>query len=120
MIQFRSSTRLSAGHIWGGGHTLATDPSLNGWSCRKVGNYKYILSRKGDTVCATLREVRGGWDVGLFWNTPLTVREWILGQRKQCPEGYTIDGEYLQVGDYPGFGLAIIGFLAEQREYQQG
>jgi len=96
--------------IWGGGHTIETDPTLKGWRFRALPEARsgvYLIGQAGKEGCATARLLGSRltgweWDVAIYWETPEEVSLYVTGDGPFC------DGRFVQTADVPGFGLEII------------
>ena len=96
--------------VWGGGHTLVTDPTRNGWRCRYVRGVKrdmWMIGRPGHVGCASIICVGDTLDVAVYLETPQTA----LGFLKR---GDTLDARYEQFPAVSGVGLKIIKSIKEE------
>ena len=98
---FRTPSLNLVHHIWGGGHTLETDPTRKGWRCREVTPGRFLVGRPGKEGCASFVWCRDGWDVGVYHMPPAEAH-------KHLKEGEGVDAHYVEVGNHSGFGLDII------------
>ena len=103
--------------MWGGGHTVATDPTKKGWRCRLLRGSKSgvrIVGRKGVEGCASFREMGDGtWDVAIYDRTPAVVSRLL---QENSPEINGFLCSYSTVDDHGGFGLNIINLIKEEMD----
>ena len=113
--QFTIPPRLDRATLWGGGWVVGTGPWEAGWQVRRLmvdGRPVWVLSNPGDTVCATIKPLGSGWDVGIWWDSADVVRSYLLDGVQFNADGATIDAEYHQYS-YSGFGIEVIRLLDE-------
>lgn len=106
---FRTSSLDLVRHIWGGGHTLETDPTRKGWRCREVNPGLFLVGRPGKEGCASLSWSRylHCWDVGIYHMPPAEAHKYLK-------EHGGLDAHWVEVGNHPGFGLDIIREIGEE------
>lgn len=102
--------------FWGGGHTLETEPTRNGWKARFVGPAEIsrvvLVGQKGVRGCATVvRHHDGQLDVALYDCEPKVIHDSIANNGRA---GH--DAEYFQIPDLSGCGLRIIQRIEKMRE----
>ena len=102
--------------FWGGGHTLETEPTRNGWKARFVGPAEIsrvvLVGQKGVRGCATVvRHHDGQLDVALYDCEPKVIHDSIANNGLA---GH--DAEYFQIPDLSGCGLRIIQRIEKMRE----
>lgn len=93
--------------LWGGGHTVATDPTHQGWRAALTakGSKVLVIGRRGITGCASVMRLSDGrLDVSVYDDaTPeeiaACVREWRPVPYADC---------IFQTESYPGWGLAVL------------
>lgn len=117
LASFKVSSRWWDG-IWGGGHTIDTDPSKQGWraSLSAKGSSTLVVGRPGQRGCASVQQLSDGRvDVALYEDaTPDDVVKG-LAMRRGDPARVELLGDpiYMQLAMIPGWGLAILERLAE-------
>ena len=93
--------------IWGGGHTLATDPTHQGW--RAALSHKdskvLVIGRRTIRGCASVMRLSDGRLVVAVYDdaTPEAISACVR-ERRPVPLADCI----LQVADIPGWGLAVL------------
>lgn len=105
--EFTSTTRWWT-HLWGGGHTIETDPTRRGWRAFPAGKADAVLvGRFGVPGCFSAVPLsEGRLDVAFYDEAPEEVaRLWKVGEHPDC--------DYLEVQDCPGWALVAIQKLAE-------
>jgi len=91
----------------GSGHTTATEPARRGWRLRPCGGpgpfgaRTWILSRAGLNRCFTIEKIGGALDVAYYLESARIVVETIS-------TGGTLDAQYVQVIEAPGWALRFI------------
>ena len=118
---FQVNDRMAPLGIWGGGHTLETDPTRLGWSCRPIkglqGSRILLLAQRdcetGEWLngCATMVRLSGGFDVALYDEKPGEVAEAVRNSR-----AHLLDPQYRPIDDYSGFGLTVIEWIHTERD----
>ncbi len=112
-----NSSRLMG--IWGGGHTVDTDPTKKGWRCRRIGMEKrtvWLVGQKGVKGCATLVDIgRGEWDAAIYAEDPALI-DLSLRQGRVGPHHGAV---YKTVPNVSGFGLKVIELIEEDRESER-
>jgi hypothetical protein len=105
-------------HPWGGGHTLETDPTRQGWRLRARSSDLCIIGRKanggGVRGCASVMTLSNGrLDVAI--HDELTPKE--LEDKLKAGERVSGD-EYFQVDDCWGWALCVLSKLHELHQSQ--
>jgi hypothetical protein len=99
------------GYVWGGGHTLKTDPTRQGWRCLPLvkGSSTLLFGQRGIGGCASIVQHPDHLDVALYAETPEEVIESMEEGRIKA------DPSYYRVTDAPGWGLEVILLLRAER-----
>lgn len=112
--QFKAAPyKVSYFELWGSGHTFETDPSRQGWRRMMVNRVVLVFNDRYD-VCASMVQIGDAWDVALYWGTKDDILPYLKGETKFDREGFTIDPRYVEVDNYPGFGLTVLEHLKEE------
>jgi hypothetical protein len=112
--QFKAAPyKVSQFELWGNGHTFMTDPSRQGWRRMMVGNVVLVFNDRYN-VCASMRRIGEVWDVALYWGTKDDILPYLKGGPQFHRDGSTISPRYVEVDDYPGFGLTVLEHLMEE------
>jgi hypothetical protein len=93
-------------YIWGGGHTLATDPTKVWRSHYNSDSHAVLIGRHGVVGCFSARQMSGGrLDVAFYtYETPEEVlKAWKAGEGP--------DADFRILNDLPGWGLHAIEIL---------
>ena len=125
LATIRLSADMTVGLVWGNGHTVETDPTRHGWLCRKawpVDNpaYQvYMVGQRGVAVCATVRTLGDGrLDVALYDETPeQVVAAQAKGSGDRDFQTVFSNARYDAAQDAPGWGLAVIEMIEQERRY---
>lgn len=105
--EFSSSIRWWDG-LWGGGHTIETDPSRSGWRCRPMGTGGVVLiGQQGQQGCASVRLMADGQvDVAIYDEA----------RPEEVARAPREADAYLQVPSTPGWGLVVIAEIKKSRQ----
>ena len=100
--------------FWGNGHTAETLPTNKGWRCRKMPWKSYgatvrLIGQNDKNGCATVRPLRDGYDVAIYWETPEEVSQ------KLAVHGGHLDARYVEVEGLCGAGLRVIEEIEKER-----
>ena len=93
--------------LWGGGHTVDSDPTRQGW--RAALSHKdskvLVLGRRNIRGCASVMRMSDGrLDVSVYDDaTPEEIAACVR-ERRRVPLADCV----LQTGPYPGWGLAVL------------
>ncbi len=95
--------------LWGGGHRPHHDPVSQGWQVHPVKGTDrrvVLIGRKGQPLCASVVRLSNGLDVALYDECPEQVA-WAIEEGRVGD----LDPRYIQVDNYPGWGLSVIEAL---------
>ena len=118
---FTVSNNLTDGSVWGGGHTVETDPTRKGWRCRHAwftsgGLNMQLIGRPGVRGCATVVraavEDDGHW-VKVFDATPqevMATKSDFDAWMKLIQDRELWDAT---ISPTPGFGLRVLQMIAQ-------
>ncbi len=95
--------------FWGGGHTVETDPTRNGWKAATTSpeGRVVLVGQRGVAGCATIVAYPGGLlDVALYYECPEEIAKSL---KETGRAGF--DAEYVQIPDVSGCGLRVISLI---------
>jgi len=96
--------------MWGGGHTMETDPTKKGWIAKRLkeGSDILLVGRRGVEGCFSVDLWDSGQiDVAVYLDTP----EYVAANAKM---GRNTDAWFFQMDMYPGWALACIRILEQE------
>lgn len=100
--------------LWGGGHTVDTDPTRQGWRARpaKAGSKVLIIGRRGVAGAASVMQLSGGQlDVAIYGDqTPEAVAK-AMDIKPSDREGSLADPIFPVVPSTPGWGLRVLELI---------
>lgn len=109
--EFSVSTNWWSLLIWGGGHTLETDPTKKGWRCGLIrkGGENILVGRRGIPGCFSVARMGNNrLDVALYEETPEEV---MAGFKTK-----TVWPEFITLDEIPGWGLKAVEEVAKMQE----
>lgn len=111
IIDFKAPNHWDASFPWGGGHTVETDPTKNGWRMvKQPGGNVVVIGQKGIPCCASVVRISDYYDVAIYDEKPEVVSK-IITEGKAG----NLDPYYFQVDTTPGWGLKVIDEIKEAR-----
>lgn len=105
--------------LWGGGHTLETDPTRRGWraALSGKGSHCLVIGQRGVSGCASVMELSGSMlDIAYYDNlTPEALAQWLNQPREERDGRVLADVAYEAREAIPGWGLYVLDRIERMR-----
>lgn len=117
--EFTTTSRWWDG-LWGSGHTLATDPTRQGWraALSRKGGLALIIGQAGVPGCASVMQLGGQLHVALYCDvTPEQVARAFRGELDADARAEVYGAAMYRTipVQYPGWGLEVIQMILVDR-----